>query len=259
MCRLAAYLGPERPLADVVIAPSHSLLIQSQEALEAKLSVNGDGFGIAWYGDRSDPGLYKDVLPAWSDDNLLSLCHHIKSQLFLAHVRASTDGETARTNCHPYVHENWSFMHNGQTGSFSSLRRILEASLSDEFYVLRRGNTDSELIFLLLLNFGLAENPERACRQVIALLNKAAAQAKVKPFYRLTCVLSDGESLYCFRHASDGRYPSLYHSHQFFEGGIVIASEPMGSDATQWIEVTPSQLVRFRNATDMRSFDLNAA
>lgn len=47
MCRLAAYLGPRRPLADVIVAPRHSLLVQSQDAQEAKLAVNGDGFGIA--------------------------------------------------------------------------------------------------------------------------------------------------------------------------------------------------------------------
>ena len=47
MCRLAAYLDPARPLSEIVTDPSHSLIAQSQEALEVKLSVNGDGFGIA--------------------------------------------------------------------------------------------------------------------------------------------------------------------------------------------------------------------
>ena len=45
MCRLAAYLGPSRPLSEIILDPRHSLIAQSQEALEAKLSVNGDGFG----------------------------------------------------------------------------------------------------------------------------------------------------------------------------------------------------------------------
>ena len=83
-------------MSEIVIDPSHSLIAQSQEALVAKLPVNGDGFGIAWYGTKSQPGLYKDTLPAWSDSNFLSLCQHISAPLFLAHVRASTEGETAR-------------------------------------------------------------------------------------------------------------------------------------------------------------------
>lgn len=45
MCRLFAYLGPDIPLGQIVVEPSHSLLEQSQSATEAKLAVNGDGFG----------------------------------------------------------------------------------------------------------------------------------------------------------------------------------------------------------------------
>ena len=64
MCRLVAYLGPERLLSEIVIEPEHSLIAQSQDAQEAKVCVQGDGFGIAWYGAKPEPGLYKDVLPA---------------------------------------------------------------------------------------------------------------------------------------------------------------------------------------------------
>jgi len=101
MCRLTAYLGPEIALEYIIVTPSHSLFEQSQAATEAKLSTNGDGFGISWYGDDQIPGLYRDVLPAWSDGNLPNLCRMVKSHLFLAHVRASTVGEVTRVNCLP--------------------------------------------------------------------------------------------------------------------------------------------------------------
>ena len=258
MCRLAVYLGEPRLLSEIIIDPSHSLTAQSQEALEAKLSVNGDGFGIAWYGNRPEPGLFKDILPAWSDSNLLSLCQHITSPLFLAHVRAATDGEVARANCHPFTHENWSFMHNGQTGSFMSLRRPLEATLPDDLYALRRGSTDSELLFLLLLNAGLAEDPEQACHHVIAQLNQTARDVGVKPFFRQTCVFSDGQSLYCFRYASDHRYPTLYMSRDFVDGGMVVASEPLDGQTDRWTEITPNQLTRLNLHTET-TFALPAA
>ncbi|TIV85590.1 MAG: class II glutamine amidotransferase, partial [Mesorhizobium sp.] len=103
MCRWAAYLGNAIFLEDVIAAPSHSLVIQSRQAREAKSPTNADGFGVAWYGDRPEPGLYRDILPAWSDANLKSLGRQIKSGLFLAHVRASTGGATSRMNCHPFV------------------------------------------------------------------------------------------------------------------------------------------------------------
>jgi len=259
MCRLAAYIGPCCPLARVVIEPDHSLIAQSQDAMEAKLSVNGDGFGIAWYGSRSDPGLYKDILPAWSDSNLLSLCQHITSPLFLAHVRASTEGETARANCHPFTYKNWSFMHNGQTGSFTALRRPLEALLSNELYALRRGSTDSELLFLLLLEAGLANNPECACQNLIELLTQTAEQLRVPLFLRQTCVFSDGKSLYCFRYASDDRCPTLYVSHEFVDGGTVIASEPLCGNGAIWTEVTPNNLIRLSINTQDETCVLHAA
>ena len=72
MCRWAAYIGRELYLEDVVTAPCHSLIAQSHHALEAKSATNGDGFGVAWYGERDEPGLYRDILPAWSDPNLKS-------------------------------------------------------------------------------------------------------------------------------------------------------------------------------------------
>ncbi len=131
MCRIAAYAGPSIPLENIIIRPKHSLLEQSQHATEAKLAVNGDGFGIAWYDDGPEPGLYRDVLPAWSDGNLTSLCRMVRSRLFLAHVRASTVGETSRQNCHPFTFGKWSFCHNGQVPHFPAIRRRLEAALPD--------------------------------------------------------------------------------------------------------------------------------
>ena len=259
MCRLAAYLGPARPLSDIIISPSHSLLAQSQDALEAKLAVNGDGFGIAWYSERPEPGLYKDVLPAWSDSNLLSLCQHITSPLFLAHVRASTEGEVARTNCHPFNHGSWSFMHNGQIGSFYALRRALEATLCDDIYRLRRGSTDSELLFLLLLNAGLEDAPENACRDMITLLKQTAKTLGVRPFFRQTCVFTDGKRIYCFRYASDDRCPTLYMSRTFVAGGLVIASEPLDGNSAAWKEIIPNQLLCFDTLTEHSFGNLLAA
>ena len=244
MCRLVAYLGAPRPMADAVITPRHSLVAQSQEALEAKLSVNGDGFGIAWYGDRPEPAVFKDVWPAWSDSNLLNLCTHISARLFLAHVRASTEGETARANCHPFTYGRWSFMHNGQTGSFLQLRRALEAGLSDDTFATRRGGTDSELLFLMLVDAGLDADPHAAFEQVTYHLNKVAQDIGVKSFFRQTCVLSDGGSIYCYRYASDGRAPSLYRSDTFFPGGTVLASEPLDSCRDGWTEVPTDRVIR---------------
>lgn len=251
MCRLAAYSGPAQPIARIVVDPSHSLLQQSQCAHEAKISVQGDGFGFAWYDASSDgvrplgPGLYRDILPAWSDGNLLSLCRMIRSPLFLAHVRASTAGETARNNCHPFTHGRWSFMHNGQVPDITAIRRPLEALLPDDLYLARRGTTDSELIFLLLLASGLDENPKAAAEAVIDLLQAHSVYGTgADHAVRLTCVFSDGLSIYAFRHASDNREPTLYARQMSEEsGGWMLASEPLDGQRAGWQVIAPDTLV----------------
>ncbi len=122
MCRLAAYIGAKIPLENIVTGPSHSLLFQSKDVSESKVATNGDGFGIAWYGSAVEPGLYRDCLPTWSDKYLISLCKVVQAPLFIAHVRASTTGATMRTNCHPFVYQNWSFVHNGRLVSFKKCK-----------------------------------------------------------------------------------------------------------------------------------------
>ena len=73
MCRWAAWVGAPIFLEDIVSRPGHSLIHQSRAASECKTAINADGFGLAWYGERAEPGLFRDVYPAWSDPNLRSL------------------------------------------------------------------------------------------------------------------------------------------------------------------------------------------
>jgi glutamine amidotransferase len=76
MCRWLAYQGNPIYLDQLVYQPEHSLVHQSIEARKAVTRVNADGFGLGWYTERSTPGQFHEVLPAWSDENLRSLAHH---------------------------------------------------------------------------------------------------------------------------------------------------------------------------------------
>ncbi|TIY10435.1 MAG: class II glutamine amidotransferase [Mesorhizobium sp.] len=243
MCRWAAYLGEAAFLEDIVTAPCHSLIAQSHCAQEAKSPTNGDGFGLAWYGDRPEPGLYRDILPAWSDPNLKSLCRQIRSSLFLAHVRASTGGATSRMNCHPFTAGRWSFMHNGQIGGFETIRRALENSLSDAVFAQREGTTDSELFFLLMIDEGLSGDPEGAVLRATSRVMDASRHAGFEPALRLTAALSDGESLHAVRYATDAHAPTLYTSVFRDGGGRCLMSEPFDLDGGDWQPIPPSSFV----------------
>jgi predicted glutamine amidotransferase len=242
MCRWAAYHGSEVFLEEIVTAPCHSLIAQSHRALEAKSPTNGDGFGIAWYGARPEPGLYRDILPAWSDPNLKSLCRQIRSGLFLAHVRAATDGATSRANCHPFAAGRWSFMHNGQIGHFERLRRGLEASLPDSLYDQRQGTTDSELFFLIMLDEGLERDPPGAAARATARVLAAARRAGASSALKLTAAFADGEKLHAVRFASEGDAPTLYLA-EVGAGGHCLVSEPFDQAACSWTSVPPGSFV----------------
>ncbi|HRM74298.1 MAG TPA: class II glutamine amidotransferase [Paracoccus sp. (in: a-proteobacteria)] len=240
MCRWAAYIGSPIYLEDVICLPGHSLVRQSHGATRCHTPVNADGFGMAWYGERDMPGLYRDVMPAWSDSNLKSLTATLKSHLFLAHVRASTGGATSRANCHPFVSGRWSFMHNGQIGGFERIRRALEATLPDALYDQRKGATDSEALFLMALGEGLDHDPAGAMARATAKFEALARQRGTTPYVRLTAAFSDGERLYALRYASDDNAPTLYHRWSDGRGGRAVVSEPLEQDEADWLEV-PAQ------------------
>ena len=255
MCRWAAYLGEEVFLEDIVTAPCHSLIAQSHCAEQAKSPTNGDGFGLAWYGDRPEPGLYRDILPAWSDPNLKSLCRQIRSGLFLAHVRASTGGATSRSNCHPFVAGRWSFMHNGQIGGFEKIRRWLENSISDDFYDQKQGTTDSELFFLLMLDEGLDRDPQGAPSRAAARVAEAARRAGIEPSLKLTAAFSDGKTLYAVRYASEGDAPTLYTADVRGGAGRCVVSEPFDREGSNWQAIPPASFVTMsKDAMTIRAF-----
>ncbi|MEA3533302.1 class II glutamine amidotransferase [Rhizobium sp. CC-YZS058] len=257
MCRWAAYRGEAIYLEELVSSPAHSLIEQSHCATRAKTATNGDGFGIAWYGDREEPGRYRDILPAWSDCNLKSLARQIRSPLFLAHVRAATGGGTRRDNCHPFVHGRWSFMHNGQIGNFEALRRPMEAMLDDALYAARTGTTDSELLFLMALQFGLDRDPLAAIAETLGFVTRLAERLGEPLLLRFTAAFSDGRDLYAVRYASDAYAPTLYAAPMGPQGGYCLVSEPLDDDDTVWVEIpSGTAVIVGENGVDVQLFDL---
>jgi len=245
MCRWIAYRGETIALERYVTAPSHSLIEQSIRALESTASTNGDGFGLGWYGEHEEPGIYREVRPAWSDENLRHLCRHIRSHLFFAHVRASTGTPVTRPNCHPFTHGRWMFMHNGQIGAWSQIRRQVEHLIPDEFYRSRVGTTDSEAVFLAMLGAGAETDPVAATvRTLRQLTGLVEASGTTEPL-RFTAALSDGRDIYAFRFVHNGVPNTLY----FREAGtsVVIASEPLDSDRDFWRPVPPGHVLIARS------------
>src|SRR5262245_40923379 len=124
MCRWVGYFGAPIRLEELLYEPQHSLIEQSR-ASRSEHVANADGFGVGWFGQRDHPWLFRSVAPAWGDRNFRDLCAQISSPMFLAHVRAATGTPVQETNCHPFRHGHWIFVHNGFIADFHRLRREL--------------------------------------------------------------------------------------------------------------------------------------
>jgi glutamine amidotransferase len=257
MCRWIAYRGSTTPLERYVTAPAHSLIEQSMRALESTASTNGDGFGLGWYGAHQEPGLYREVRPAWSDENLRHLCKHIQSHLFFAHVRASTGTATTRPNCHPFAHGRWMFMHNGQIGDWSLIRRKVEALIPDYYYRSRVGTTDSEAVFLAILGAGAEADPIGATLRTLATITELVRASGTREPLRFTSALTDGEALYAFRYASNESANSLYYR----DAGdhALIVSEPIDKEPACWKAVPPGHFIVARPGEPVRLQSFNDA
>jgi glutamine amidotransferase len=244
MCRWLAYSGPAIYLDKVLFEPENSLISQSLNARLGATATHGDGFGVGWYGERGRPGLFRDVLPAWNDDNLRSVSEQIRAGLFFAHVRASTGTATARYNCHPFRHGPWLFMHNGRISCYERVRRELDLLIAPELYTHRVGTTDSEAIFYLMLSNGLAVDPLDAIARTVAQIDEVMAAARVAEPFRFTATASDGRCIYAVRYSSDKQSPSLFYGRAQVEGAdlscapqAMILSEPLDANSANWIEV----------------------
>ena len=241
MCRWIAYSGEPIYLESLIAEPENSLVTQSLHARESKAETNGDGFGFGWYAHRAEPGHYRDVLPAWNDENLRSLAGQIRSPMFFSHVRASTGTATNRSNCHPFVQGRWLFMHNGQVGSYALVRRRLEALIPDDLYEKRIGTTDSEALFLAACGRGLNEDPFGAVCATIDDILDIMEEAGITEALRFTAAFADGDDIYAFRYSSDEFAPTLYHCK--VDDCLLIVSEPLDEGKHKWQAVPPGHAI----------------
>ena len=257
MCRWLAYSGAPILLDEVLFKTDHSLIDQSLCASDSHSTTNGDGFGIGWYGERDVPGVYRDIRPAWNDLNLQALAAQIEAPMFLAHVRATTGSPVQRTNCHPFNHQKWLFVHNGLINGYDTLRRDLAFAISPELFPVIRGTTDSELMFLLALSFGMDGDVHAGIARMAGLVEHTAAMHGVDNALQMTLGISDGESLYAVRYSTAGDSRSLFHSAsrdatmeiapdagRFSRNARAIVSEPLTDLEAEWTPVPEASFLR---------------
>jgi glutamine amidotransferase len=213
MCRWLAYSGSPVLLDELLYKSTHSLIAQSRRARLGMETTNGDGFGIGWYTDGRDPGVFRDVGPAWSNHNLRNLSEHIRAPIVLAHIRSATGGAVVQeTNCHPFQFGRWLWMHNGAIAQFRWLKRDLVFAVDPQLYPFIEGSTDSETMFFLALTFGLRDDPCGAVARMVGFVEAVAKEHGVENVMQMTVATSDGRRIWAFRYSTERHSRSLFFS-----------------------------------------------
>jgi predicted glutamine amidotransferase len=231
---------------------------------------NADGWGLAWYPDKS-AALVKEPLPSGESGHMrfLESYHGLQSRIYIAHVRHGTrGGQPTHADTHPFRRElnghEYCFAHNG-TVDYSADQLPLGS-----YHPI--GGTDSEHTFCYLLqaiaDFGCPLNEERGWQW---LYDQAAAINRLGKFNFL---MSDGERLFSYhdlgawkglnyrkvrfhrdqvRHLEDETIGvelenvAAAESDGGYNHGMIVATRPLSS--TGWHTFTPGELLVIEQGT----------
>ena len=274
MCRWNAYVGQPLVMGELLYRTQHGLIDESLHSRMGAETTNGDGFGVGWYGasDRVNPARYRSVNPAWNDQNLRELADHVESPLFLAHIRAAIGSPVQQTNCHPFRHGRWLFVHNGMIDGFGALHRELLLAVDPELFPGILGSTDSEVLLHLALTFGLENDPLAAMERAVGLVEAKAREKGMDNPVQMTIGITDGQQLWAIRYSSQHESRTLFLSEDvhalralhpenerlqaLHEGDRLVVSEPVADLPGAWHEVKESTALTVTDGTvEQRPFE----
>jgi glutamine amidotransferase len=172
MCRHIAYWGPVIPPAALALDTANSLLAQCTKAREMSWGEeNIDGWGFASTRVDAAPQLYRSGSAMTEDLVGQARLRQLSADRFIVHVRQMTPGSVRDpVNSAPFSDGRGRFFtHNGYVADFrNGVREELLAKLPPERAAAIHGDTDSEVLFALVLDRLDAGAPVTEAMGVIA-------------------------------------------------------------------------------------------
>lgn len=248
MCRLVAYLGPSRPLGDLVDAP-HGLGRQAYDPRELQHgTVNVDGTGLVWWRDGDPvPLRYATTRPPWADANLAALAPRLTGHTIVGAVRGGTPGVGyGDDHVGPFVLGGLAVAHNGWIGGFRerAAARLLRR-LPDDLLAQLPVVNDSRLIAALVVAHHRAGASLTGAVR-LTLAEVAEVVRELGEAATLNLAVADGTQVVASRASVDLPGNSLYVADHLpsWSGAVVIASEPLdGPGDPSWTAVPDGCLV----------------
>jgi glutamine amidotransferase len=216
VCRHLAWLGRPRTLAELVLEPPSSLLVQSWAPRRQRYgTVNADGWGVGFFSPgRAQPARWRSARPLWGDPSFASVAPVLSSGCVVAAVRSATVGiPLEESAAAPFTDGRWLLSHNGRVD-----RAVLPPVRDAESTV------DSALLAALVFDRGLD-----------ALGATVREVGAADPGARLNLLAADGTGLLA---TTWGDTLSALVT----PDGTALASEPWDDDP-RWTDVPDHSLV----------------
>lgn len=186
-------------------------LLEERQALDVSLPKAADGWGAGFY--QSGEALHRKLpQPLQGEMSWSGVLDGVRSHVTIAHVREATVGDRRADNTQPFRMRQWLFAHVGEMAGHATLRERMLASLPDFLRRNIRGQTDSELLFHVVLSFlhdsGNLDSVDvtdaavvSALRGAVTLADRYAREVGATPG-SLTMALTNGRQLYALRRGS---------------------------------------------------------
>lgn len=218
MCRLFGFRS-------VINSQVHSSLLHAENSLITQSQKHPDGWGIAYYLENT-PHLVKSSDTAINNTLFQKVSGVVSSQTVMAHIRKATQGVHSILNSHPFQYGNWIFAHNGNITQLESHRPKLMSLVCPALARFILGNTDSEIVFFIILSelkksYPLSQKQvpmdqlkiavENAVMKVTNIIGELTDRDAPKPSENyLSFLLTNGETFLGFQ----GGQPLNYCSHK---------------------------------------------
>ncbi len=233
MCRILAGVtqGPFPP----GLLAEFGDLARTGDVLSAEDTGHPDGWGITTFDDGAWGYVGREAETAEDNSKFTAAVRKVEARtqggVVIAHLRAASEGAINIENTHPFLHDGWSFCHNG---TIFGLKLPVHPM---------RGRTDSEWMMLQLIKaVNAARSPMEGYRQGLRAI------ADEHEFTSLTTAFSDGERLLVSRViGSVDNYPREKLAHYYMmwyqqqTSAVVLCQQPLGGG--RWVQLKDRSLI----------------
>lgn len=244
------------------------------------------------------PFRYRTTQVALFDRNLKALASKLQPSALLAHIRGVAYNSTVQINeqnVHPFRFDGvpLAMAHNGDLADFRAMRFDLVQHVKPEFARHIQGSTDSEWLYALTVS--ALDDPYRVAspEEILAAVTRALGIVRevrrahgIDRSSSTNLIFCDGVNLVAVRFTFDfgksgsaqmqgtneflsmwysfGRDYGLHHNEWKLTGGaaradsVIVASEPLTSDFSTWIEVPEYSALLVRSDGARRMAEIHA-